>query len=938
MRMMLKCAAALACAAGLAQVAQADPNNVGKVIITEIFANPAGNDDIEFIEIYNTTNEPIDISGWYLDDEDSTSGRPFPAGTIIGPRQALAVIGRVFQGVPPNDPNNPGQWLPGAHLWTPERLEQALGPGGASRFLLTDLNITIANTPTIFNEIPFLVDADGTVVDIANYQNAVNGWPAAVSGVSIQLRPQFLNHIDNDRGCAWMLSTADPFAVTSNIVDFVFEGQNPYRMCEAGNVFSPGFVSDVVPPPTDCNSNGIDDVSETCGAMATATDCNANLIPDSCEEDLNGNGVPDTCDILLDREGTDRNLNNVLDSVDINLAGGVNGRGGTLDTNNNGILDAAEDWGKVIVTEIMVDPFQSLTRTGPSVTSSLEWVEIKNVSAGPVDISGYRLLDIETGGDGYTSPVPAGTVLAAGEVAVLCQLPNFEVSSGGPLHTAETARALYEALWGATTPGGQPIRWIPLSRWGARATNSTLTTEVLALVAGAVINDAVVPANQSTVTGPHPTRLNGPGGIGAWVTDRGYIVDVANYSNANSNNEPLNGWPGSEGHSSFYLKAGSQTVTGNNPGPNWALSIGGLNGARQSTRLTGAGAPFGLTNSGEDFGSPGFVPDSHAVPSGDVIISEIAATTAGVFPGSNPLPPQGQSVAGGRDEWVEIVNTTAGVIDLSGWYLQDEDGRTTGFPAGTVLQPGEAAVVIGVDTFVPSGTNQPDLQPLDGTDFVQEFYDAWGCGYTVIPVREWYTDNGPMGLVRLADNPSFTNEYLRLMRADGSVADITRYDDDDTPTAVAVFPFGWPGDAVAGIDVYWSIYVLPGFYDQGSNDDGRNWAASLTGFEGGRQSVVSTAVNGSGYPTGIWNRSMFGSPGFVDGLTLGTVIIPPGGACVQCAPDYNGDGNLDPDDLADYIGCYFSAPPCDRADYNGDGNPDPDDLADFIAAYFAGCP
>jgi hypothetical protein len=57
----------------------------------------------------------------------------------------------------------------------------------------------------------------------------------------------------------------------------------------------------------------------------------------------------------------------------------------------------------------------------------------------------------------------------------------------------------------------------------------------------------------------------------------------------------------------------------------------------------------------------------------------------------------------------------------------------------------------------------------------------------------------------------------------------------------------------------------------------------------------------------------------------------------SCPPDYNGDGTLDPDDLADYIACYFTQPPCPQADYSGDGNVDPDDLSDFIAAYFAGC-
>ncbi len=54
-----------------------------------------------------------------------------------------------------------------------------------------------------------------------------------------------------------------------------------------------------------------------------------------------------------------------------------------------------------------------------------------------------------------------------------------------------------------------------------------------------------------------------------------------------------------------------------------------------------------------------------------------------------------------------------------------------------------------------------------------------------------------------------------------------------------------------------------------------------------------------------------------------------------CPADFNGDGNLDPDDLSDYIGCYFT-PPCAGEDFNGDGNRDPDDLSDYIGAYFSG--
>ncbi len=57
----------------------------------------------------------------------------------------------------------------------------------------------------------------------------------------------------------------------------------------------------------------------------------------------------------------------------------------------------------------------------------------------------------------------------------------------------------------------------------------------------------------------------------------------------------------------------------------------------------------------------------------------------------------------------------------------------------------------------------------------------------------------------------------------------------------------------------------------------------------------------------------------------------------SCPADINGDGIVDPDDLTDFIGCYFNIPPCPAADFNADATTDPDDLADFIAAFFLGC-
>jgi len=69
-------------------------------------------------------------------------------------------------------------------------------------------------------------------------------------------------------------------------------------------------------------------------------------------------------------------------------------------------------------------------------------------------------------------------------------------------------------------------------------------------------------------------------------------------------------------------------------------------------------------------------------------------------------------------------------------------------------------------------------------------------------------------------------------------------------------------------------------------------------------------------------------PSDLEPLRSGTTVNP-------C--DFDGNGAIDPDDLADFIGGFFTIPSDPRTDFNHDGVVDPDDLADYIGAFFAGC-
>lgn len=102
----------------------------------------------------------------------------------------------------------------------------------------------------------------------------------------------------------------------------------------------------------------------------------------------------------------------------------------------------------------------------------------------------------------------------------------------------------------------------------------------------------------------------------------------------------------------------------------------------------------------------------------------------------------------------------------------------------------------------------------------------------------------------------------------------------------------------------------------------RNWQDDQPDNAGGVENFIELTDSGQ------WND--LPNDGYADGRFAILEAVP-------CRVDFNADNRLDPDDLSDYIACYFAQPPCAAAEFNGDGAVNPDDLSDFITAYFAGC-
>lgn len=138
------------------------------------------------------------------------------------------------------------------------------------------------------------------------------------------------------------------------------------------------------------------------------------------------------------------------------------------------------------------------------------------------------------------------------------------------------------------------------------------------------------------------------------------------------------------------------------------------------------------------------------------------------------------------------------------------------------------------------------------------------------------------------------------------------------------------GDCGTGIpsNVFEGNCTFPG--SGGSSPTRAVNSSSFSSYTGSGNLAVPVSVRFSGqlFTSGVafmdWRDEL------AAGLTLTATYT-------YCGPDFNRDGDLNPDDLADYISCYYNLP-CQGSDFNLDGNTDPDDLADFIAAYFNGCP
>lgn len=163
----------------------------------------------------------------------------------------------------------------------------------------------------------------------------------------------------------------------------------------------------------------------------------------------------------------------------------------------------------------------------------------------------------------------------------------------------------------------------------------------------------------------------------------------------------------------------------------------------------------------------------------------------------------------GLSEWIEVANLGSSPVDISGWFLDDEDTTDWGaIPANTpVLVQGDIAVIHN--------------QQITSADF----RSAWNVPASVQVIGVAWGS--------LSNSPSGSSEVLQLLDATAGEQDLVNYDDTGD----------WPTDNGRS-----SIYLTDLTSD---NNVGTNWALSVSG--------VDDATN----PTGnTFNNDDIGSPGF----------------------------------------------------------------------------
>ena len=360
------------------------------------------------------------------------------------------------------------------------------------------------------------------------------------------------------------------------------------------------------------------------------------------------------------------------------------------------VLTAQSSKGGANVCE--VDPAgRVVINEAESNGDATDWIELKNISGLPVDISGLVLRD-STEADGFT--VPVGTVLAPGGYFV-ADVGGVYFGLGG----ADAARLLDGATeisstswsshaavtWGRCPDGTGPF--------GETATSTKGAANVCATAAVPTVRVNEVESNLGTP--------------GDWAELHNYgVVPV-----------DMSGWVFTDDDPTHNVVFPADTVI---PAGGFfvveeAFFGNGL-GADDSARLfLGDGAFVGTAYSGatlvDERSWTGHASTTYGI-CGAAFVTTTSPTKGSVNDCSAPIRiNEVESNDGAPGDWIELKNNGTASVDLAGWTLRDStENDPYVFPAASTIAGGAYVVVdAGGAVFGLGGTDAVRLFSADGT-------------------------------------------------------------------------------------------------------------------------------------------------------------------------------------------------------------------------------
>ena len=158
--------------------------NKENLIISEFMSNPVGSDDMEWIEIYNSSDKEIDLTGWRLDDQEGGS-KPyiFPANSNIVSSEFL-VISREESKLSLNNSGDAVRLLtPLEDLWQ-EVVYETIPEGQSQAWDFVNHEWFINQTPSP-GAINLYIEVQSIVYSLAEANELAKGDEPIVQGVAL---------------------------------------------------------------------------------------------------------------------------------------------------------------------------------------------------------------------------------------------------------------------------------------------------------------------------------------------------------------------------------------------------------------------------------------------------------------------------------------------------------------------------------------------------------------------------------------------------------------------------------------------------------------------------------------------------------------------------------------------------------------------------------